>query len=102
MKVIGLIPKTKKVIPATDTEEATLVPVPGKILLEATEEEVDKISGILNTEHIKGRIKVGHEITVSKVYDKLEDLVQNKTKLTKAVIILRDAADGIEAALPKE
>lgn len=88
MKVISLIPKTQK--------EGQ------KYILQATEKEIDKISGISNVEHIAGRIKVGHEITVSRVYDKLDYFKQNKKKLAQAVKTLRDTATTIKNLLPKE
>lgn len=96
MKVLALIPKTTEIVDEQSVE------VPARFIVEATEEELDKVSGISTTAHIEGRIKVGHEIKISPVYDKLDYFVVNKTKLEKAVLTLRDAADGIEDVIPAE
>ena len=88
MKVLALIPKAGK-------ESA-------KYVVEATEEELDKVSGIAGVEHIAGRIQVGHEINVTVVYDKLEYFVREKAKLAAAETTLRNTADSIKNLLPKE
>lgn len=88
MKVISIIPKTAE-------EEK-------QYIVQATEKELDKISGIAEVEHIEGRIMVGHEIAVSEVYDHLAYFAKHKKKLTKAVTSLRAAATSIKSLLPKE
>lgn len=88
MEVIAIIPKTSE-------EEQ-------QYLIQATEGELDKVSGIAEIEHIAGRIKVGHEIKVSKVYDNLDYFTKNKNKLTQAEKTLREAANSIKNLLPKD
>lgn len=88
MKVISIVPKTAE-------EEK-------QYIVQATEKEIDKISGIAEVEHIEGRIMVGHEIVVSEVYDNLDYFAKNKKKLEKAVASLRAAATSIKNLLPRE
>ena len=87
MKVISIIPKTK--------EEGQ------QYLLQATEGELDKISGIAEVEHIAGRIQVGHEIVVAPVYDKLDNFAKCQKQLKNARAELRKMASAITAILPK-
>ena len=87
MKVISIIPKT-------ETEEK-------QYILQATEKEIDKVSGISEVAHISGRIQVGHEITVSKVYDRLDNFARNENKLKNSEAVLREMADSIKNILPK-
>lgn len=86
MIVIAVIPKT-----AEEDQQ---------YIIQATEGELDKISGIAEVEHIAGRIKVGHEIVVSEVYDKLDYFTKNEQSLVKAESLLREAADSIKNLLP--
>jgi len=88
MQVISIIPKT-----AEEDQQ---------YILQATEGELDKISGIAEVEHIAGRIKVGHEIVVSAVYDKLDHFAKNQNKLKKAKAALIEMADSIDSILPAE
>ena len=88
MIVIAIIPKTAE-------EEKHYI-------VQATEGELDKISGIAEVEHIAGRIQVGHEIVVSEVYDKLDYFTKNETKLKAAETSLREAADSIKNILPEK
>ena len=87
MEVIAIIPKT------SDEDQ--------QYLLQATEGELEKISGISEVEHIAGRIKVGHEIKVAPVYDQLDYFEKNKKKLKGVESQLRTTADGIKNLLPK-
>lgn len=88
MEILGIIPKTEK-------EEA-------QYIVQATEKELDKISGIADVEHIAGRIKVGHEIKISEVYDKLDYFTKHKKKLKQVPASLREAAKIVQNLLPKE
>lgn len=88
MEIIAIIPKTQE-------EEQ-------QFIVQATEGEIDKISGISEVVHIAGRIKVGHEIKVSEIYDNLDYFTKNKNKLKQAEKALRETADNIKGLLPKE
>lgn len=88
MEVIAIIPKT--------TEENE------QYIVQATEGELDKISGISEVEHIAGRIKVGHEIVVSEVYDKLDNFAKNEKKYKTCVVQLKETIKSIENLLPED
>ena len=88
MEVIAVIPKTEE----QDKQ----------YIVQATEGELDKVSGIAEVEHIADRIQVGHEIKVSEVYDKLDYFKKNKKKLETVEFQLRNTADSIKNLLPRE
>lgn len=83
------------IIPASDGEIK-------QYIIQASEVEIDKISGISEVVHIEGRIKVGHEIVISEVYDKLEYFAKHKKELKAAEKTLREIAKSIKKLLPKE
>jgi hypothetical protein len=84
MEVIGLRPKTKEFI------------------VIATQDELDKFSGIDNAAMIDGRITVGTKIDVSLLWDRLKSLTAKAGQLQAVAQTLRTRADEIESALPKE
>ncbi len=93
MKVISIIPEVK---------EKDKVKTPKQYIVQATEKELDKVSGIAEVAHIAGRIQVGHEIKIAKIYDNLDRFAKNEKKLSTAVDTLRRMANSIKNILPKE
>jgi hypothetical protein len=88
MKIIGERPG------ATRSAEKTLI-------LEATEKEVARLLGhyFVETNELRDQLKPGAEILVSKMYERLYALAQNKA-LPSAVASLRGLADLLETQNP--
>ena len=70
-----------------------------KFLVEATEAELEMITGIAGKPHISGRFEVDTEIAAAEVYKRLEEFTNNKEKLKEAGNSLRQTADSIKGIL---
>ncbi len=69
-----------------------------KYIVEMTEVEADKITGVAGKPHISGRYKPGMQINISAIYDKVERINKRHTEIKAAAIELQaDAADMVDA-----
>jgi len=86
MRICGIIPEK--------------LPRKQAYIVEVTEDELDKLSGISKRPHISGRYKIGNEVKVALVYERLEYFEAHKVQLANAEAMLRSAANSIKDLLP--
>lgn len=72
------------------------------IIVEMSEDEAMKISGVDGKPIISGRFKRGREISISPVYKKVAEINTKEKELKKAMADIRSAADAIENSLNLE
>jgi len=81
MEVIGLRPKNRELV------------------ILATEDEINLVSGLDDVVPIEGRISVGSQIPVSELWNRLKTLGQKETEMLSFASTLRTKADEIDAAV---
>ena len=69
-------------------------------LVEMTEIEIDKVSGIANKPHNSGRYRAGKIINVSRTYSRLSKIVERMEEIKVNMQEVRQAAQLIEDNLP--
>lgn len=89
MKIVAMIP-----IPNANGSQDYLV--------QATENELNTVAGVLNHPPIAGRYVIGTEIECAKVYQKLAWLEKHQAQIPEIAAELRTMATNLEAALPAE
>ena len=69
-----------------------------RFLIDVTEDEADKITGIAGRPHIANRYKVGREVDIASIYDKVKRINDRHTEIVAAARELQsDAADMVDA-----
>lgn len=67
------------------------------IIVEITETEARKITGVDGKPQISGRFKPGREVNISPVYDKVAKINEKQTELIAAARAVKTSADDILA-----
>ncbi len=71
-----------------------------KYIIEMTEDEVDRITGIAGKPHISSRYKPGVEVDISVIYDKVKAINERHAEIKAAATELVADANEIANAIP--
>ena len=69
-------------------------------IVELTEDEVDRITGIAGRPHIASRYKPGVEVNISVIYDKVKAINEKHAEIKAAAVELQADAADMENAIP--
>ena len=90
MKVLGIAKVTREQGVVTER----------RYIVEVTEDEADKITGVAGKPHAPNRYKPGMTINISKIYDKVKRINERHAEIVAAAIELKLDAEDIKNAIP--
>ena len=70
-----------------------------RYLVELSEVEIDKITGIAGTPHNPARYKAGQSIDISRIYNKVKQIVENNAAIRLSMQQMKIKAKEIEDSL---
>ena len=69
-------------------------------IVEITEDEADKITGVAGKVHISGRYKPGVTVNISAIYDKVKAINERHAEIVAGVKELQADAAELESKIP--
>jgi len=73
-----------------------------KYIVEITEDEADRITGVAGKSHISGRYKPGVTVNITAIYDKVKRINERHAEIVAAAKELQADAADMEKAIPLE
>lgn len=71
-----------------------------RYVVEITEDEADRITGVAGRPHISGRYKPGVTVNITAIYNKVKQINERYAEIKAAVIAVKASADEIDNAIP--
>lgn len=69
------------------------------LIVEMSESEIMKVSGVAGKPVISGRFKPGRDVNISPIYDKVEKINTKNAELKTALAAIKTAASDMENSL---